>query len=184
MPPDPSDQVTEWVNLHADTLLNRALFLLSNKEEAEDLVQEVFLTAFRSFKSFRGDSQPLTWLYSILNHKVADAYRLKYKSPPVIHFDRFFDQSGEWLNSIRGEMLTLDVPARENEKSLSSVLAHCLQLLPERWGVPFRLYYLNQKGAKNVCQEMGISATNFWKILQRSRFQLRDCLKENGFTHY
>jgi len=44
-------------------------------------------------------------------------------------------------------------------------------------------YYLQEKKAATVCQEMGINTTNLWKILQRSRMQLRVCLENNWFKH-
>jgi RNA polymerase sigma-70 factor (ECF subfamily) len=51
-------------------------FKTSSKEIAEDLVQDTFLAAFHKIDSFEGKSQPKTWLFSILNNKVIDYYRL------------------------------------------------------------------------------------------------------------
>jgi RNA polymerase sigma-70 factor (ECF subfamily) len=79
-------------------LLRRAVYLLSDRVEAEDVVQEVFISAFSSYESFEGKSQPLTWLMTILNRKVADFYRKKYKSEPQISLDHFFDETGSWKN--------------------------------------------------------------------------------------
>jgi len=46
-----------------------------NKSAAEDIVQEVFLAAFKSAAKFRGHSTFYTWLCSIAYHKITDFYR-------------------------------------------------------------------------------------------------------------
>src|SRR5512138_546146 len=42
---------------------------------AEDIVQETFLSALKSAKNFKGNSQVYTWLVGIAHHKIADYYR-------------------------------------------------------------------------------------------------------------
>jgi RNA polymerase sigma-70 factor (ECF subfamily) len=64
----------QWVNQFSDELYSWAFS--SSKEIAEDLVQDTFLAAFHKIDSFEGKSQPKTWLFSILNNKVIDYYRL------------------------------------------------------------------------------------------------------------
>jgi RNA polymerase sigma-70 factor (ECF subfamily) len=56
------------------------IFKTSSKEIAEDLVQDTFLAAFHKIDSFEGKSQPKTWLFSILNNKVIDYYRLSART--------------------------------------------------------------------------------------------------------
>lgn len=59
----------EMVRLHQDQVLNFTYRMLGNREEAQDLAQEVFFTVFKSIDSFRGDSKFSTWLYRItVNH--------------------------------------------------------------------------------------------------------------------
>lgn len=88
-------EVAQWVDAYSEHLLNCANYLVSDRVEAEDLVQEVFLTALSSYDSFQNKSNPLTWLKAILNYKIADYYKKKYKTP-LINFDYFFDEDGSW----------------------------------------------------------------------------------------
>lgn len=56
-------------------------FLLSklpSEADAEDVLQEVFLSAFDSLPMYRGEAKPLSWLYAIARHEVADFYRKRY----------------------------------------------------------------------------------------------------------
>ncbi|WBV60346.1 sigma-70 family RNA polymerase sigma factor [Chryseobacterium camelliae] len=173
-----------WIEQYSESLLRRAVYLLSDKVEAEDVVQEVFIAAFSSYDSFKGKSQPLTWLMTILNRKVADFYRKKYKSEPKIKLDHFFDETGSWKND--DVLNDWDASNKETEllddKDFNKTLEDCIEDLPSRWKIPMKMYYLEEKKAPEVSQELDISTTNLWKILQRSRMQLRECLEFNWFA--
>lgn len=179
-----NEVLKSWVEQYSGTLLRRALYLLSDKSEAEDIVQEVFLSAFTSYDSFEEKSKPLTWLYSILNYKVSDFYRKKYKSEPQISLDHFFDETGSWKNNdVLNDWDTSDQETELlDDHNFNKTLEDCIEELPVRWKIPLKMYYLHEKKAPEVSQELNISTTNLWKILQRSRMQLRECLDFNWFA--
>ncbi|MCG8417906.1 MAG: sigma-70 family RNA polymerase sigma factor [Proteobacteria bacterium] len=59
----------DMVERYRDQVYNTTYRMLGNREEAEDLAQEVFITVFKSIDSFRGESKFSTWLYRItVNH--------------------------------------------------------------------------------------------------------------------
>lgn len=180
-----SEVLKNWVEQYSGSLLKRAMYLLSDKEEAQDVVQEVFIAAFSSFESFEGKSQPLTWLMTILNRKVADFYRKKYKHEPHISLDRFFDETGSWKNSdVLNDWNSSSETELLDDIDFTSALEKCIEDLPSKWKIPLKMYYLQEKKAPEVSQELDVSTTNLWKILQRGRMQLRECLDFNWFaTH-
>ena len=53
------------------------------QRSTEDLVQETFLAAFKSIRKFQGDSEPKTWLFSILKNKISDYPKKRFKSVTV-----------------------------------------------------------------------------------------------------
>ncbi|WP_326982828.1 sigma-70 family RNA polymerase sigma factor [Chryseobacterium sp. MYb264] len=179
-----NETIKNWINQYSEGLLRRAVYLLSDKTEAEDVVQEVFIAAFSSYDSFEGKSAPLTWLMTILNRKVADFYRKKYKSEPNINLDHFFDENGSWRND--DVLNNWDASHKETElldnQDFNKTLEECIEDLPSRWKIPMKMYYLEEKKAPEVSQELNISTTNLWKVLQRSRMQLRECLEINWFA--
>lgn len=179
-----NETLKSWIEQYSEPLLKRAVYVLSDRIEAEDIVQEVFIAAFSSYDSFEGKSKPLTWLNTILNNKVADFYRKKYKSEPEIRLDHFFDETGSWKNN--DVLNDWDASNKESElldnDDFNKTLEDCLEDLPSRWKIPMKMYYLQEKKAPEVSQELNISTTNLWKILQRSRMQLRECLDFNWFA--
>ncbi len=66
-----------WLDLYSDYLFSYALSRVHNKEVAEDMVQDTFLSAIKSKNSFQQKSTERTWLTSILKNKIIDYYKKK-----------------------------------------------------------------------------------------------------------
>ena len=64
-----------WVDKYSDFLFRFASLRVNDTKKVEDLVQETFLSALKSYKSFNQKSSEQTWLTSILKHKIIDHYR-------------------------------------------------------------------------------------------------------------
>ena len=62
----PSDNLDAWVLATAPRAVAYARSLLRNPDEAEDVVQEAFISAFRSIESFQGGARLSTWLHRIV----------------------------------------------------------------------------------------------------------------------
>lgn len=178
-------ELVKWIDDYSEKLLDRAYYLLSDKEDAKDVVQEVFLSAYKSRESFQGKSSPLTWLTSILHHKIADIYKKRYNgNPQPFSFETFFDKHGEWIE--------LDVadPWEEDEFAVSTlldnnsfcdILNQCLGRLPQQWLIVVNKCYLQEQKAAEICRELNLTTANYWKLLQRSRLQLRKCIDVHWF---
>lgn len=72
---------------HLGALFQRALRLTWNQASAEDLLQETLLRAWRSFHTFRPDSNVWAWLSTILRHAYIDGYRKTSRRPEIIDRD-------------------------------------------------------------------------------------------------
>lgn len=184
--------IESWVNHYTNTMYTWALYKTSNKESAEDLVQDTFLTAYQQLEKFRGDSNPKTWLLAILNNKITEHYRKKYRNPVQTNdregttsgrniFITMFDEYDRWKKKEK----PLDWDDDENQllddKEFNIVLTSCLGKLPEHWQSAVHLKFIEQKKGELICQEMNIAPTNFWQILHRAKLQLRKCLEINWF---
>lgn len=185
--------IQEWVSLYADDLYRWALHKTNNKETSEDLVQETFLAAFKSIDKFKGNSQPKTWLFSIVNNKIMDYHRKLFRRGPLHQFhlssksedrdvlDNFFDNEGTWKpeakpsdwQEIEGHLL--------DNSEFTKVLNYCMGDLPGNWFSAVHLKYLEEKDGKEICQELGISSSNYWQILHRAKLQLRICIEKKWF---
>ncbi|MGP1622592.1 sigma-70 family RNA polymerase sigma factor [Bacteroides heparinolyticus] len=176
-----NEEINKWIESYSGLLLNRALSMVTDKNDAMDLVQEVFISASLSYHAFQRKSTPLTWLQNILKNKIADFYRDRYRKPETVNIPDFFDSSGSWTDdSVLHEWPRISNEP-EGENTILDVLDKCIERLPSQWQITVKRYYIDQKKADEVCHELDIAATNLWKILQRSRMQLRKCIELNWF---
>ena len=84
---------------HIDALLNYALRLTGDREDAADLLQETCLKAFRFFESFQPGTNCKAWLYRIMKNSFINRYRKAQKAPESVDFD----DVKEFYHSIRPE---------------------------------------------------------------------------------
>lgn len=181
------DPLVSLVKNFTKPLLSWAVMKVSDKSDAEDLVQDTFLVAAEKYEMFRNESSPKTWLFSILNRKIADYYRKKAQFTKVnIHSedddDEYFDNKGHWIPGAMGHSWSEDQENLMDNLPFVSVFNTCLEALPVEWKICVTLKYLEEKDAVLICQELSISNTNYWQIIRRAKLKLRDCLQNHWFT--
>lgn len=86
-----------FVESHQDRVFNTALGIVQNAADAEDVAQEVFIQAFRSIGSFKGESKLSTWLYRIATTRSLDLLRSKKSKKRFGFLQRLFNEQGELL---------------------------------------------------------------------------------------
>ncbi len=79
---------------YMDRLYRAALYLTKDKRDAEELVQETYLKAFRFFASFREGTNFRAWLFKILHNNFYSHYRLRRRRPPRVDFALVERQQG------------------------------------------------------------------------------------------
>ena len=178
-----SNLLETWVNQYTDALYTWAFHKVSDSELAKDLVQDTFLAAAEKVQSFKGESSPKTWLFSILNHKIVDHYRKKVHQPLALENQSdsiYFDADGAWQESRKPKDWQSDDEKNVlDETDFQEVLQKCMGALPEKWNAAIKLKYLTEKNGEDICQELGITTSNFWQIVHRAKLQLRDCIDKN-----
>ncbi len=83
----------EIVVLYRDRVFGLIVRMVGNREEAEDLAQEVFITVLKSIDTFRGESKFSTWLYRIAANHTKN--RMKYLSRRAYKSTGEFDDAAE-----------------------------------------------------------------------------------------
>jgi RNA polymerase sigma-70 factor (ECF subfamily) len=178
--------IESLVNQFTDDLLSWASYKVSDTELAKDLVQDTFLAVTEKIASFKGESSPKTWLFSILNYKIIDHYRAKIKRPLKLEtqtFSNFFSDDGEWRPDKKPQDWHNDEKHLLDDADFQSILKKCMDALPEKWNTCVKLKYLMNKNGEEICQELGIAPTNFWQIMHRAKLNLRDCVESNWFNN-
>src|SRR5437868_15448825 len=91
LPPPSTDQKRESFEkealVHLDVLYRVALRLTSNPSDADDLVQETMLKAYRSWDQYQQGTNAKAWLLTILRHAFINEYRRKTRHPETVDLD-------------------------------------------------------------------------------------------------
>lgn len=177
-------RIEDWVNQFTADLHSWAAYRVSDAELAKDLVQDTFLAATLKISSFKEESSPKTWLFSILNYKIIDYYRSKVKQPVRLEtqsFSKYFTEDGDWLDDKKPQNWHEDETHLLDDDDFKAILKICMDALPEAWSTSVKLKYLMSKKGDEICQELGITPTNFWQIMHRAKLQLRECIENNWF---
>jgi RNA polymerase sigma-70 factor (ECF subfamily) len=174
-----------WVDSYADYLFNFAVGRVSDSEVAKDLVSETFLAGLKSAKNYKGDAAERTWLTAILKRKVIDHYRKtnskKGKAEVRMDYSAGNDAEGDWLEEqVADPFSTLENSAMENEE-LGLAIQECISKLPKKQSQVFTMKTIEGISTEDICNELGINASNLWVMIHRARTALMGCLNQNWF---
>src|SRR5487761_1723163 len=102
---------TEDAMVYADSLYAAALRMTRNPADAEDLLQETFLKAFRAYENFQEGTYLKAWLYRILTNTFINSYRAKKRRPEEVDVENI----GELYLYRHVNALSMDANSRSAE---------------------------------------------------------------------
>jgi RNA polymerase sigma-70 factor (ECF subfamily) len=164
----------QMVTAHLDALYRTALRLTGRRQDAEDLVQETFLRAWRSLHTYRPGTNPKAWLFRILHNAHIDRYRASTRAVATV--DEMEGQDPAFVVHDTPESLVLqgvmDAEVREALMSLPEVFRTCL-ILADLEGFTYQ----------EIAEILGIPRGTVMSRLFRGRRAMRRALSEYGRAH-
>ena len=162
---------------YAPQLYSAALRMTRNSSDAEDLVQDTYLRAYRGFATFSDGTNLRAWLFRILTNTYINTYRAKQRRPQE---SELADVEDLYLyKRISG----LDVAARSAEDTLFELFTddevkNALEALPESFRLPVLLADVEQFSYKEIAEMLDIPIGTVMSRLHRGRQQLRELLSD------
>jgi RNA polymerase sigma-70 factor (ECF subfamily) len=163
-----------WRDFH-DQLLAYIRGRVSNAEDAEDILHDVFLRVQKSRSQLGEVRNVAAWLYKVTSNAVIDYYRARKKATGA-------------LTGLANETRDVEVPvapgggASEDSSELQAVFGGCvsslLALLPESYSEAVRMTDLEGVTQKEAANRLGLSTSGMKSRVQRGRAQLKDRLLE------
>jgi RNA polymerase sigma-70 factor (ECF subfamily) len=172
----------QWADAYGDDLFRYAVLRVGDRDTALDLVQDTFLAALKAREGFSGRSAPRTWLVGILKHKIVDHFRRGSRdaaAPGTDPGEELFDAQGRWR--IPPAAWRDDPSEALGRRQFWVTLQRCLAGLSPKMASAFALRELEGLATEELCNVLGVTATNLWVILHRARLGLRRCLESGGF---
>lgn len=170
------DRVETWIDRYGDSLFRFAMAKTHDVPVAEDLVQDTFVAVVQGQKAFRNEATVSTWLFAILRRKIADHFRSSQRAQ-----ERLKDQVEITQNAEARRVWKSDPAAICEDRDFQISLSECVDKLPNKYAEAFIMRELNQQTPKEICEVLGLSATNLSMRLHRGRLAIRDCLNASWF---
>ncbi|MDB2384937.1 RNA polymerase sigma factor [Polaribacter sp.] len=158
-------------------VFNTCLSFVPNKEDAEDVAQEVFMEVFRSVTKFKGNSKLSTWIYRIATNKCLEFIRKKNAKK------RF-----AFMQTILGNDIPIDKTSYFTEfnhpgivlenKEKSATIFKAINTLPESQRVVFTLAKIDGKSYQEIVEITGKSLSSVESVMFRAKKTLQQKLEK------
>jgi RNA polymerase sigma factor (sigma-70 family) len=155
----------ELVNEYGNTIYKYIYSLVKHKELAEDLYQEVLLSAYLAYPSIKEQGKYKSWLYTIAINKCRDYWRKENKSK---HF---------WKEEVYSYSVSVESPYIPEEEVLHNFsaqqMAEKINLLPEIYRYPIYLYYYQDLSLLEIAKKSNLPMSTVKTRMKRAKDRLR-----------
>ncbi len=158
-------------------LYSAALRMTRNPADAEDVLQEALLKAFRGYHTFKAGTNLKAWLYRILTNTFINKYRQKSRRPSEVELGELEDL---YLFKRLGETGTGGASRSAEEEALDqfvdSDIKAAVEALPENFRLPVLLADVEGFSYKEIAEIMDVPIGTVMSRLHRGRKQLQRAL--------
>ncbi|MBC8478904.1 MAG: sigma-70 family RNA polymerase sigma factor [FCB group bacterium] len=167
--------LTELVKLHSPKIYNLGLRMMRNEKDAEDVLQETFLTMVKKIHTFKGKSTLYTWLYRVAMNISLERLKDKHRTQVSLSID---DPAYENLGQFEPMVLPEFTDEKLSDKQFRSYLNTAMEDLNDKLRAVFILRDIEGKTVADTAKILDLSESNVKVRLMRARLALRDRLSE------
>lgn len=153
----------ELVHRHKEKVRNIVYLTLNERDSADDIAQEVFITVFRSLKNFRFESQFTTWLYRITVNKCKDYLRRKTVRRIIVPFKDNQEDPGYEISP-------------ENTNT-NEIVRNAISKLPDKMRIPLVLKDIEGFSYQEIAETMQCEIGTVKSRIFRAREGLKKILQ-------
>jgi RNA polymerase sigma-70 factor (ECF subfamily) len=178
-----ADQATfaEQAMGHMSSLYTAALRMTRNPSDAEDLVQETYLKAFRAFGTFQEGTNLKAWLYKILTNTFINAYRSKKRRPEESQIEDVEDlYLYRRLGGLEGASAGRSAEEEVLDHFPESEVKEAVESLPEQFRMAVLLADVEGFSYKEIAEILDVPIGTVMSRLHRGRRALEKRLYEFG----
>jgi RNA polymerase sigma-70 factor (ECF subfamily) len=155
---------------YIDALYNTALRMTRNPQDAEDLVQETYLKAYKYYDKFTEGTNFKAWLFRILKNTFINNYRKRQQEPPQNAFDEIEDVFESQVSAESGSIPNPEEDVLENV--LDEDVQRALDALPDEYRMVVILADLEDFSYQEIADILEIPVGTVMSRLYRARRRL------------
>jgi RNA polymerase sigma-70 factor (ECF subfamily) len=164
-----------------DALYNTALRMTRNPQDAEDLVQETYLKAYKYYDKFTEGTNFKAWLFRILKNTFINNYRKRQQEPPQNAFDEIEDVFESQVSAEGGSIPSPEDDALENV--LDEDVQRALDGLPDEYRMVVILADLEDFSYQEIAEILEIPVGTVMSRLYRARRRLESEMLKYAQEH-
>jgi RNA polymerase sigma-70 factor, ECF subfamily len=178
------DEFVQQAMEYAPQLYSAAMRLAHNSADAEDLVQETYLKAYRSFGTFQEGTNLRAWLYRILTNTFINSYRSKQRRPEQadvadVEDMYLYKRIGSLETALAGRSAEDSLLERITDDEVKKAMAS----IPEAFRLPVYLADVEEFSYKEVAEILDVPIGTVMSRLHRGRKALHKLLFEYATAH-
>ncbi|NLX66313.1 MAG: sigma-70 family RNA polymerase sigma factor [Bacteroidales bacterium] len=158
-----------FVETYQEMAITIAYRICGNLQDAEDVVQDSFVKAYRNLHSFRADSKFSTWLYRIVYNTAVTLTKSKI-------WTSTHETDMENAVHLSGNPADLNIEHSEQKEMVGEIL----QKMPKGDALLLTLYYMEENPVKDIAKITGLNESN----VKVKLFRARKLFKEMLMQHY
>jgi RNA polymerase sigma-70 factor (ECF subfamily) len=170
---DPTRSLELLMDLYGEGIHRYCTGLLGDENLADDVLQMVFIDAFRNFASFQGRSTAKTWLYGIARNRCIDETRRRRGWRRLLHARADLSQYPDGRPSAE---------AAVSSRGMERHIRDCLGRLPSRAREAVVLRYHEDLSYEEIASLTGDAVVALRVRVNRALRTLRACLESKGAT--
>ncbi len=160
------DAYYQLYRLYSRSMYNVGYRIVRDEEEAEDVLQEAFISAFKNLKRYRGESTFGAWLKRIVVNKAINSVKKR-------RMERFPEEGSIELKEEEADEF-IDFPFTVER------VKEAMNKLPDGYRMVLSLYLLEGYDHGEIAEILGISESTSKSQFNRSKKKLRDILESNN----
>src|ERR1700761_6470197 len=161
-------QLVERYQQYVFTLVLR---FTDNREDAEEISQDVFVKTYRSLADFRGDTKFSTWLFTIVRTSCITFLRKKKLDTTSIDNERTFLQLENQESGFKANTI--------EQKSRHAMVNEAIRLLSPDDAQVITLFYQGEQSLEEIGQIMGLDPNTVKVKLHRARHRLKEKMEKH-----
>jgi RNA polymerase sigma-70 factor (ECF subfamily) len=157
------------VERYKDLVFTLAIRMLKQREEAEEVAQDVFIKLFKSLNSFKGDSKLSTWVYRVTYNACLDQIKKNKRHRIAVPIDNYnYNKIDTIDNALEGLI-------KEEKQQL---IRACVNKLPEDSSAIITLFYFDELSLEEISGITGIESNTVKVKLFRARKRLAKIMEQ------
>lgn len=174
--PNTETRFEEIIRDHAPRMLGVARRLLEDEADAQDALQQAFLSAFQSLPGFSGGAELATWVHRIVVNAALMKLRSRRRSPAVSTEALLpsFDETGHHVTPVEPFPAEAELLGAERRWRVRE----CVERLPEPYRVVLVLRDLEELDTSETAAALGISEGAVKTRLHRARLAVAELLRQ------